>query len=337
VSPVSPSKRHSLSRKPDMRDLRSGSVDTGRATNPPAAIPDARISSDAPRPRIKRTTLEKPLPPAPSDEYANEIETDKLIRHRPVVEDELARQLKGILDLTNTETASIHQRWAPAVTHETVTTEVSEICEEQITREIHNHHVFHRVLPIIDIEVLPARHFVPVEGGYAEISADEVPGRAGENAQWLIAETVSKMLPESRGPIIPERFTARKFEGTDGDYKEYITPEGFKRTEQWWVHPPTFEEGGRETGQTYPFYFGCPDPKDDGLRARLPDGDVIGVSPLFAKQQREGVKAEHDFALPGKQRDPDSPALSHRVIPGDQVDSATSGPVAEGSQRGHHF
>ena len=104
----------------------------------------------------------------------------------------------------------------------------------------------------------------------------------------MIAELASKGLPRSKGPIVPDRFTARKFEGTEGDYKEYMTPEGFKRTETTWVYPPTYyEPGAIESGQTYPFFIGSPDPKDDGLRARLPQGKVMGVSPLLAKQRQE--------------------------------------------------
>ncbi|KAI7093995.1 hypothetical protein KC352_g39623, partial [Hortaea werneckii] len=122
------------------------------------------------------------------------------------------------------------------------------------------------------------------------ISEDEVPGRAGQNAQWVIAETMSKMLPESKPTSNPPNFSASRFEGSEYDDKEYVGEDGIKRTEQWWVHPPTIENGGRDSGQTYPFYMGFPDPKDNGLRATLPHGNVIGVSPLLAKQQRERLQ-----------------------------------------------
>jgi hypothetical protein len=48
-----------------------------------------------------------------------------------------------------------------AVVHETVFPEIHHIRHEDITREIHNHHVYNRTLPIVDVQVLPARHFVP--------------------------------------------------------------------------------------------------------------------------------------------------------------------------------
>ena len=71
-----------------------------------------------------------------------------------------------------------HLLFFVAVVHETVLRDVHHIHEERITREIHNHDYFHRILPVIDVEVLPPRHFLPVEGGgLVEISTSEVPGR----------------------------------------------------------------------------------------------------------------------------------------------------------------
>ena len=141
-----------------------------------------------------------------------------------------------------------------AVVHETIHQEVHEIRQENITREIHNHEYYHRILPIVDVEVLPARHFLPVEGGgLVEISRDEVPGRG---RQWVIAETASKTRSDQPVPQAISRFTAREFTGSEGEFKRYITPEGFERTEQTWVHPPELETGGRDTGQTWPLELG---------------------------------------------------------------------------------
>lgn len=123
-----------------------------------------------------------------------------------------------------------------------------------ITREIHSHDVYHRILPVIDVEVLPPRHFLPVEGGgLVEVSADEVPSR-GRN--WVIAETASRIPTDEPAPPRTNRFTAREFLGTEGDFKRYTTREGLERTEQTWVHPPEMETGGRDTGQTWPMEFG---------------------------------------------------------------------------------
>ena len=201
------------------------------------------------------------------------------------------------------------------MTHETIIQNVHEIREEVITREIHNDHIFHRIQPIVDIEVLPARHFVPIEGGYAEISQDEVPGRTGANAQWLIAETVSKGMPKSNGIKSGRQFTARTFEGAEGDYKEHMAPEGFKRTEQYWVHPPTAEDGGRITGQTYPFVLGSPNPEENGLRASLPAGEVIGTSPLLARQRRALQEGSSTYGATTSMQPPAPPVPQHKMLP----------------------
>ena len=151
-----------------------------------------------------------------------------------------------------------------AVVHETVKQDVHHVREEVVTREIHTHDVYHRILPIIDVEVLPPRHFLPVEGGgLVEVSADEVPGRRNN---WVIAETASKI--PSGDPVSTERrsFTAREFPGEEGDDKSYVTPEGVETTEQTWVHPPILETGARATGQTYPF------PMDSGKQKRKSHG-----------------------------------------------------------------
>lgn len=141
-----------------------------------------------------------------------------------------------------------------AVVHETFRQDTHQIRQEVITREIHNHDYYHRVLPIVDVEVLPARHFLPVEGGgLVEISADEVPGRG---RHWVVAETASRIPSDQPAPQAINRFSARKFTGSEGDFKKYITPEGYERTEETWVHPPELETGARDTGQTWPLVLG---------------------------------------------------------------------------------
>ena len=104
------------------------------------------------------------------------------------------------------------------------------------------------MLPVIDVEVLPPRHFLPVEGGgLVEISAQEVPGR-GNN--WVIAETASKIPSDQAAPQGMRSFTARQFSGREGDAIMYTASEGHEKTEQTWVHPPELETGARVTGQS---------------------------------------------------------------------------------------
>nr|POE72133.1 hypothetical protein CFP56_12009 [Quercus suber] len=304
IRQVLPLDDHQLSRKPDVGDLRKQSVP--RAPRDTALPDESRgVDSDLQTRNFSRPSVDKPLPIAPDEfdpdliarynrqeeetkvESALGVERGYLVKDSPIPVD-----LTGVVDLGTSENTTVHERWAPAVTHETIVENVHEIREEVITREIHTHHYYHRVLPIIDIEVLPARHFVPMEGGYAEIAEEEVPGRAGKNAQWMIAEMVSKMLPKGQTSNFPRQFTARQFHGTEGDYKEYVTPEGVKRTETTWVYPPELETGGQLSGQTYPFHFDTRTPQQQGIQARLPGGNVIGISPLLAQQRRQQAEAQ---------------------------------------------
>lgn len=122
--------------------------------------------------------------------------------------------------------------------------EVHTIREEKIEREIHTYDVFHRIQPIIDVEVLPPRHFIPVEGGgLREVSADEIPGQTGH---WGIVETVTKEPPARERPPPPSTAPEKISERT------YMTEEGIMRTETTWKHPPTVATGARDTGQSWP-------------------------------------------------------------------------------------
>jgi len=243
-----------------------------------------------------RLSMDKPLPAPPQQTALSEdpafgqfLPKD----HSYIVKDAAATPtLEGILDLRNTVDTDVTEHWAPAVVHETVMPEVHHIREEVVTREIHNHDVYHRILPIIDIEVLPARHFVPTGNGeeLMEISADEIPGRTGYNQQWFIGEMMSKLPKDSNFFREPLRFTAREFPGTEGDYKEYVR-NGIPTTETTWVHPPVLDDMMYLAGQTEAFHFGCSNPADNGLRIRAPNGPVVGSSRYHKVQLERRVAA----------------------------------------------
>ncbi len=236
-----------------------------------------------------RTSVEKPLPSAPASNY-NSYQPGRRedLIHPPSVLDRsrpISRNTGGggggayaaedIVQRAQHDSADteVIERIAPgqshrrpmsilflklmlcsAVVHENFQNQVHHIREEVITREIHDHDIYHRILPVVDVEVLPPRHFLPVEGGgLVEVSASEVPGR-GKN--WVIAETASKIPSDQAAPMVPTRFSAREFYGTEGDTKRYETPEGTEKTEQTWIHPPELETGGRESDQTWPMVFG---------------------------------------------------------------------------------
>ena len=182
--------------------------------------------------------------------------------------------LNGIVNLEDSEDTTIDVRWAPAVTHNTIHRAVHHNREERITREIHTHDYFHRILPVTDVEVLPPRHFVPSvvdPTKLIEVPGHAIPGRRDDDDQkmrnWFIARAVEKSstdwLNQRRGP---RRLTARGFRDGEGAHHEWVGEDGVERSTTTWVHPPTIEEGGRRTGQTVPFHLGSADPNRDGFR-----------------------------------------------------------------------
>lgn len=159
--------------------------------------------------------------------------------------DETADRLKGVVNLNNTVDTEVITKEAPAVVHETIIPKVHEIREERIEREIHTHDVIRRVLPVIDVEVLPPKHFVPTaDGGLREVSADELPGRLGH---WGIVETVTKDPAHAVRSSAPFPFEPQvlKSEATAG-------VDDVPRTETVIRHPPTLDTGARDAGQSWP-------------------------------------------------------------------------------------
>lgn len=123
------------------------------------------------------------------------------------------------------------------------------------------------MLPVIDVEVLPPRHFLPVEGGgLVEVGAKEVPGRGNH---WVIAETASRIPSDQAAPAGRRQFTARQFLGREGDSRSYTAAEGHEVTEQTWVHPPELETGARDSGQSWPMFFG------DSVEGKRGDGHSL--------------------------------------------------------------
>lgn len=149
----------------------------------------------------------------------------------------------------------VHERQAPAVVHETIYERVHEHEQQLITREIHQHHFHHRVLPVHDVEVLPSVHYVSDERGLRQISADKLPVRNSQETQRLLEEAFKKSLPKDSSAPGPRGFSARNFEDHEGDNHETTTADGVKRSEEWWVHPPTLATAARDSGQTKPFHF----------------------------------------------------------------------------------
>lgn len=162
-----------------------------------------------------------------------------------------------------------------------------------ITREIHTHTVYHRVLPIVDIEILPSRHFLADENDPSTLH--ELPPTAlpalRQQIHSAMTQAASSILPAplpENETSHPRKFTARDFPGSEGDATEYTDSEGVLRTEKWWVHPPTLDDTAQLAGKTEAFHFDHPDGQDDGFRAgSSPSSDEIvavagGIAPNAA-------------------------------------------------------
>ena len=224
--------------------------------------------------QIPRSSLDKPLPLPPTSvpETSEEREKSKPEdnqRSKPSDIQTLERELgvEGQIDLSQTEDADIRTHWKPAVTHQTIREDVHEIEEQQISRDIHVDHVFHRILPVEEVEVLPARHYsYDQNGALQEFSSQRTSRQLDKYIQKGIAKGLEKALPVGNAAGAPGVFTAREFRGDEGDYKQSFQSDGSVRSERWWVHSPQLESGGIASGQTRPFHLGSTNPEDDGWR-----------------------------------------------------------------------
>ncbi|KAK3703222.1 hypothetical protein LTR37_014562 [Vermiconidia calcicola] len=174
------------------------------------------------------------------------------------------------IDLSNTEDTTVYERIAPAIVHENVRHDVHEIREERFTREIHEDHIFHRILPIEDIQVVPPRHFAYVNGTIEEIHPADKGGRAGKHAQRVLQKAFTNISLRDDHTYAPRQFSARKFEGGEGDYKESVSSDGVVQSEQTWVHPPRLETGGMISEETpamhFRHHYDLPDSPEEGMR-----------------------------------------------------------------------
>lgn len=97
------------------------------------------------------------------------------------------------------DTVDTTVEYAPAVVHETRIVDTHHIIEEHITRSIHHHDINHRVLPVVDVEVLTPRHFIPSgDGGHTEISEEEAArmGLPTEGIREAVKESVTAQTIE---------------------------------------------------------------------------------------------------------------------------------------------
>lgn len=174
--------------------------------------------------------------------------------------------------------------------HEYVQPKVHHHTEERITREFHTHDVFHRILPVIDVEVLPAKHYIPDPkrpGSLCEIPESMVPAR---NTNWRIS--VNSQISAASSVIAPHHHRAHeKLLPVLSSKKSYITKDGIPKTEYVWRHPAILEPAAYEPGETMPVRMNCISDEDFALRAAAEDHSLY-TSSIDGGSRRSAVSEE---------------------------------------------
>jgi hypothetical protein len=167
-----------------------------------------------------------------------------------------------------------------AVVHEVVKPHEHEIIEERVYREIHNHDVYHRVQPVLQTEILPARHYVhDANGSLVEITEDQIPHRTGEFQQWYIGKMDSPAVQAPRLLQITKPTVVKDI--------KYTTPEGFERRETTIVHPPELEDLSGYGGPVVPIEFihdPVPSPADERNRKNKAYNHLGDAQPLSLQE-----------------------------------------------------
>lgn len=74
------------------------------------------------------------------------------------------------------------------MTHERVSRLTTNVREEHVYRDVHEYDVFHSTQPVLDVEVLPARHFVQRPSGTkVEVPEENLAVYAGINSMWSVS------------------------------------------------------------------------------------------------------------------------------------------------------
>ena len=286
----------SLSRKPNFFNLRNASeMGHGRSSSLPVGgtHSGSRFVQCDP---IKRAQQDKPLPPNfVSFQQERKVGHSDTERGSQKQYSNFAEALTQPLNVKepasgrNKDTTTFSSTWAPAVTHETVIRNVHEIRTERLTHEIHKDHYYHRILPVIDLEILPTRHFVQVDNEYVELDEEDVPAEERPNRDCIVEEIASSFCPRAEDePVIPEGIPRRNSGEVEDERKEYVTSEGVQCTERTWVHSPVFEPGILKDGESYEAHFRSGNSTFDalGVEQECPQDPSYAQAQQHSEEQR---------------------------------------------------
>lgn len=199
-----PSRLRSLSHKQSVANLRLARELSHKRSQ---SFPGASPQWTKPRAAVTRAALDKPLPPLP-----------------------------------RTEDTTVLTEWAPAVTHHTIQRDVHHVHQEFVTNEFHQDEYVRRILPVDDHEILPARHFVQLDGGVLEeISEDMIPGELPLDLQQRISDaaaTIFRAGARDSGVAFPSFDGSADQEWTSR--RNSLLAEGHVRRDTTWTYPPNF-------------------------------------------------------------------------------------------------
>lgn len=203
VSP--PSRLCSLSRKRSMDDLR----------------------------RARRLSLQR------SQTFPGENGSRSTVSRLPTTSADLNKPLSPLPVIEDT---GVQTTWAPSVTRHIIRHDVHELRREHITHEFHQDEYQHRILPVIETEILPSRHFIQLDGGgLEEISEDEIPDELPVDLQERISRAAAAIFPSSFGRPGDTSFPSLdgSFDPGYGRPTESVTPGGRARHDTTWTYPAT--------------------------------------------------------------------------------------------------
>lgn len=152
---------------------------------------------------------------------------------------------------TVTQDTTLYEQWLPAVTHHTIQQDIHEVREENTEREIHKYHIYRRIQPVIEYEILPPRHFVHIDGGgYAEVSEDDLPPTLPRR-EWFTGQLAAQL---EEPPLQLDGI--REFEGLGRDGVP-LRSDWFRRAEHVSVEEPIYEDARWEEGPLETRSFWC--------------------------------------------------------------------------------
>lgn len=243
-----------LAHKPDIHDLRRSSL---AEQSHISSIPQEdsthaeETSNETYRRRIERSSMDKPLPPLPPDTEETDTGSWDVDRNRSRIEGDLALQhgylvhgsptpidLRDYLDTNNDQHTHVHTTYSPPVIKEVRETRRHHIQQQAVTREIHRHHMVRKVLPVVDAEVLPARHFIQQpDGELEEVGGEILEERGIVDLQRLIREAVRDLMLKQD----VEKYDQHGQQKICSDIDEGKERQDYPQTEEWTYHPPIIQ------------------------------------------------------------------------------------------------